>query len=229
MTHPLFASGSLLAAGGAPLSVVPGRLFSVEDSEPKSSPVRRPSRRKKGASKEDYSPGMRPAGVLIRVGARMIDGAIFWVIVFLLGLALAAVGISPESLEGLFLSGVQIAAVALYETLLTSSSWQGTIGKRVLEIKVVRGNGERLSFGHSLGRYAAYFLVLTVIELLIGLAAVYVFAGLAFLLPALVLVGFSFLPRKRLPHDLLASTSVDVVRFSSLLYKLRGARARLDD
>jgi uncharacterized RDD family membrane protein YckC len=54
----------------------------------------------------------------------------------------------------------------------------------------------------------AYFLVFTGLELLIGFATVEVHAALAFLLPLLILIGYSFLPRKRLPHDLLTGTSV---------------------
>ncbi|HZD95749.1 MAG TPA: RDD family protein, partial [Candidatus Sulfotelmatobacter sp.] len=37
----------------------------------------------------------------------------------------------------------------LYEALLTSSSWQGTIGKRVLRLKVTDEAGNRISFGRS--------------------------------------------------------------------------------
>jgi uncharacterized RDD family membrane protein YckC len=175
-------------------------------AEAKPTPVRRSSKTREG--KGDHPPGMRPAGVLIRLGARIIDGAIFWVIVFLLGLAAELLGPFPLESFALTLTVLQIAAVATYEVLLTSSSWQGTIGKRVLEIKVVRGAGERLSFAHAFGRYLAYFLILTGLEVLVQFAALTGHEVLAFLLPLLILVGFSFLPRKRLPHDLLASTSV---------------------
>jgi len=168
--------------------------------------VRRPP--KSRGDKGVYPPGMRPAGVLIRIGARIIDGTIFWVAVFILGLAAEFLGPFPLESFALTLTVLQIAAVATYEVLLTSSSWQGTIGKRVLEIKVVRGNGARLSFGHAFGRYLAYFLVLKVLELLIGVATIEVHESLALLLPLLILIGFSFLPRKRLPHDLLTGTSV---------------------
>lgn len=176
------------------------------ESRAKPARVRRPSKRQEGEG--DHPPGMRPAGVLIRLGARMIDGTIFWAIVFFLGLAAEFLGPFPLESFALTLTILQIAAVATYEVLLTSSSWQGTVGKRVLEIKVVRGAGERLSFAHAFGRYLAYFLLLTGLEVLVQFATLTVHEVLAFLLPLLILVGFSFLPRKRLPHDLLASTSV---------------------
>src|SRR6476469_3665630 len=35
----------------------------------------------------------------------------------------------------------------LYEALLTSSSWQGTVGKRVLQLKVTDELGNRIGFG----------------------------------------------------------------------------------
>lgn len=46
----------------------------------------------------------------------------------------------------------------LYEALLTSSSWQATIGKRVLHLKVVDEAGNRISFGRATGRFFAKIL-----------------------------------------------------------------------
>lgn len=46
----------------------------------------------------------------------------------------------------------------LYEALLTSSSWQGTIGKRILHLKVTDLEGNRLSFGRATGRFFAKFV-----------------------------------------------------------------------
>jgi uncharacterized RDD family membrane protein YckC len=40
----------------------------------------------------------------------------------------------------------------LYECLMTCSSWQGTIGKRVLRLKVIDPAGNRVSFGRATGR-----------------------------------------------------------------------------
>ncbi len=46
----------------------------------------------------------------------------------------------------------------LYEALLTSSSWQATIGKRVLHLKVIDEAGNRISFGRATGRFFAKIL-----------------------------------------------------------------------
>src|SRR5258708_12943387 len=42
-----------------------------------------------------------------------------------------------------------------YEAFLTSSEWQGTVGKRVLNLKVTDLNGNRISFGRATGRFFA--------------------------------------------------------------------------
>lgn len=46
-----------------------------------------------------------------------------------------------------------VAGQWLYEALLTSSSWQGTVGKRVLRLKVTDMAGNRISFGRATGRF----------------------------------------------------------------------------
>ncbi|MGJ9459641.1 RDD family protein [Oceanobacillus sp. CF4.6] len=47
---------------------------------------------------------------------------------------------------------------AIYYTTLTSSSIQGTIGKVLIGAKVTDKHGNQISFGHSVGRFFAYFL-----------------------------------------------------------------------
>jgi uncharacterized RDD family membrane protein YckC len=53
---------------------------------------------------------------------------------------------------------VVIVGQWLYESLLTSSSWQGTIGKKALRLKVVDEAGNRISFARATGRFFAKFL-----------------------------------------------------------------------
>ena len=76
----------------------------------------------------------------------------------------------------------------LYEALLTSSSWQGTIGKRVLRLKVVDEAGNRIGFGRATGRFFAKILSST------------------FFCIGFIMIGFT--ERKRGLHDMLASTVV---------------------
>jgi uncharacterized RDD family membrane protein YckC len=76
----------------------------------------------------------------------------------------------------------------LYEALLTSSSWQGTIGKRVLRLKVVDEAGNRIGFGRATGRFFAKIL------------------SSMFFCIGFIMIGFT--DKKRGLHDMLASTLV---------------------
>lgn len=46
----------------------------------------------------------------------------------------------------------------LYYGLLTASKMQGTLGKKILGLKVVNEQGERITIGQGIGRYFAYIL-----------------------------------------------------------------------
>jgi uncharacterized RDD family membrane protein YckC len=76
----------------------------------------------------------------------------------------------------------------LYEALLTSSSWQGTIGKKVLSLKVTDESGNRISFARATGRF--FGKVLSHLMLHIG-----------FIMAA-------FTQRKQALHDMIAGTLV---------------------
>jgi uncharacterized RDD family membrane protein YckC len=70
---------------------------------------------------------------------------------------------SPEMIMSILSSVFLYVVVAfagqwLYEAWLTSSAWQGTIGKRVLRLKVVDEAGNRISFGRATGRFFAKIL-----------------------------------------------------------------------
>jgi len=76
----------------------------------------------------------------------------------------------------------------LYEALLTSSSWQGTVGKRVLQLKVTDELGNRIGFGRATGRFFAKIL------------------SSMFCCVGFIMVGLT--DRKRGLHDMLAGTVV---------------------
>jgi uncharacterized RDD family membrane protein YckC len=100
---------------------------------------------------------------------------------------------SPEMI-GAILGSVFIYLVLafagqwLYEALLTSSAWQGTVGKRVLQLKVTDETGNRIGFGRATGRFFAKFL-----------SSVFFCIGF-------IMVGLT--DRKRGLHDMLAATLV---------------------
>lgn len=100
---------------------------------------------------------------------------------------------SPEMIMAILSSVFLYVAIAfagqwLYEAWLTSSSWQGTIGKRVLRLKVVDEAGNRISFGRATGRFFAKILSS-------------MFFCIGFLMIA-------FTERKCGLHDMLAGTAV---------------------
>ena len=76
----------------------------------------------------------------------------------------------------------------LYEALLTSSSWQGTVGKRVLRLKVTDEQGNRIGFGRATGRFFAKI----VSQLIMWIGFIMV----------------AFTDRKRGLHDMMAGTLV---------------------
>lgn len=51
-----------------------------------------------------------------------------------------------------------VAAYFLYCTVLESSSWQATVGKRALGLKVTNESGERVAFARAAARFAAKLL-----------------------------------------------------------------------
>jgi uncharacterized RDD family membrane protein YckC len=100
---------------------------------------------------------------------------------------------SPELMAAMFGSIFVFALIAsagqwLYEALLTSSSWQGTLGKRILSLKVTDEAGNRISFARATGRFFAKILSS-------------MFCGIGFLMIA-------FTDRKRGLHDMIAGTLV---------------------
>jgi uncharacterized RDD family membrane protein YckC len=76
----------------------------------------------------------------------------------------------------------------LYEALMTSSSWQGTLGKRILSLKVTDEAGNRISFGRATGRFFAKIL------------------SSMFFCIGFIIIGFT--ERKRGLHDMIAGTLV---------------------
>ena len=136
------------------------------------------------------------AGFWLRVLAWLIDALISCAISFPLGIAVglivAASGSDLDSgdilLVRLSTNGLSIVASWLYYSLCESSSWQGTVGKKVLGLRVTDLDGQRISFGRATGRHFAKFLS--------GLTL-----GIGFIMVA-------FTERKQGLHDMVANTLV---------------------
>ncbi len=133
-------------------------------------------------------------GFWLRFVAYIIDAVILNIVGFIVRLILSSVmGVQTPSSTGFdtvtITSGLVGLVVAwLYFALQESSPAGATVGKRVLGLRVVRGDGTPLTFARATGRFLAKFI--SAFILLIG----YIMAG--------------FTERKRALHDMIADTVV---------------------
>ena len=110
----------------------------------------------------------------------------------ILGVGVAATGADQNPDSSIVTNGasnvISILIGWLYHSLLESSSWQGTVGKKVLGLTVTDLNGHRISFGRATGRYFGQIL-----------SAMICFVGF-------IMVAFT--ERKQGLHDMMAGTLV---------------------
>jgi uncharacterized RDD family membrane protein YckC len=148
------------------------------------------------------------AGFWLRVVACLVDGvligavcgAIFVPMFFLTGLGgfLRALDRNHQpdpAVIASFISSIALLVLAsvlggwLYYAYFESSEWQGTVGKKVMNLIVTDLDGNRVSFARASGRYFARF-----VTKLIPLGIGYVLAGLT--------------EKKQALHDMIASCLV---------------------
>jgi len=86
------------------------------------------------------------------------------------------------------LNGVSLLVTWLYYALCESSSWQGTVGKKVVGLRVTDLNGNRISFGKATGRHFGKIVSALIL-------------GIGFIMIA-------FTEQKQGLHDILAGTLV---------------------
>ena len=143
------------------------------------------------------------AGFWKRVAASFIDSFITTALSYIVQIPLMMIfGVSMVGMAGgddPFASGAGIAMIGLiyvvsigipllYFSWMHSSTHQASLGKMAVGIKVVRSNGERISFWRAFGRYWA--MIPSALILLIG----YLMAG--------------FTERKQALHDMISDTLV---------------------
>jgi uncharacterized RDD family membrane protein YckC len=180
---------------GTPFVPVPGQVPASAPGTPISSPY--------PASAAPYAAfpaaGARYGGFWLRFLALIIDSIILRLAVAPIGMIFGGLGLAGTMIPGLphaglALLGGGLTAVLLlfgswlYEALMESSSYQATLGKMILGMKVTDLQGNRISFGRATGRHFAK--ILSAMILLIG----YIMAGLT--------------ERKQALHDMLAGTLV---------------------
>lgn len=125
---------------------------------------------------------MTYAGFWKRFVASLLDGIILTAIGFGLGLVLMLVG------AGVLAEPIGYVLGFLYYPVLESSSWQATIGKRMIGIRVTDLEGRRISFWRSLLRNVAKYIS----ALILGIG--FIMAGLT--------------DRKQALHDMIAGCLV---------------------
>ena len=133
---------------------------------------------------------IRYAGFWLRLSAALIDFLIM-TLVFITVIAIAGIGwefIYSDSVAASLGLVVNILAAWLYYALFESGRWQGTPGKKILELRVTDLFGNRISFAQASGRY--FSKILSWLIFYIGF----------------LMVGFT--AKKQGLHDKLASTLV---------------------
>lgn len=149
-------------------------------------------------------PGVQFGGFWIRFVAYFVDAIIIgipiWILMAVIGggaiMGAASMGEDPDpaalmaALGPIFLL-IPLAFIVswLYEALMTATPAGGTVGKRMLGLRVVREDGTQLSFGRATGRFFAKILN-AFIPFYIG----FMMAG--------------FTDKKRALHDMIAATYV---------------------
>ena len=148
-------------------------------------------------------PPMHYAGFWLRFVAYLIDIVLVSIVAIpiylllgaLFGLNMSSIVRDPNSemfasamTSILLFEGCAILGVWLYFAILESSPWQGTVGKKVLGLRVTDLNGNRISFGRATGRFFAK--VVSNFTFMIG----YIMAG--------------FTAKKQALHDMIAGCLV---------------------
>ena len=147
--------------------------------------------------------GATYGGFWIRVLAWLIDAILIGIVLLPLSLALGlgtgfrgfSTDVSTISISltrALTRGALRLFVVWLYEALMTSSSYQATLGKLAVGLKVTDLQGNRISFAHATGRVFAKILSAMIL-------------GIGFLMVA-------FTEKKQGLHDMLAGTLVRKTR-----------------
>jgi len=129
-------------------------------------------------------------GFWLRVIASIIDGILIQIVVFVgaFFVVMLVMGEGTEESLQIIANLVGLVISWLYYTLLESSNWQATIGKKALGLKVTDLQGQQIGFGRANARY--WSKILSALILMIGFLMV------------------AFTEKKQGLHDMIASTLV---------------------
>lgn len=114
------------------------------------------------------APAFAYAGFWLRFAAMIIDSIVFLplTLVLIIPIAVASPRLSEEdpahvgAFVGMyiFFTLIAVAGTWLYYTLMESSRYQATLGKKLLGLAVTDLDGNRISFGRANGRFFAKYL-----------------------------------------------------------------------
>ena len=110
----------------------------------------------------NYTKPFEYAGFGLRFGAILLDGLIIGLPLKIFGNIFSAIGDEADSVYTL----ITIVIYWLYFAIMESSKNQATLGKKILKIKVVDMNGNKVSFARATGRH--FGKILSSFILLIG-------------------------------------------------------------
>ena len=131
--------------------------------------------------------GVLYASAWYRFVAQWIDGIVLNVLLALIIVATSRLGMEPSSLQALVFGLFSLSSL-LYFTLMDASSFQGTLGKMAIGVRVVDADsGGRISLLRAFARYIVF--IITVI----------------FILPVFVIF---FSSKKRMLHDMAVGSLV---------------------
>ncbi len=95
------------------------------------------------------------AGFWIRVGAKIIDGIIIYIVSLALGFA---AGLLVGGIQARLISNILLWGFAITYATYFLGEYGATPGKMACGLKVLRPDGQRLSYGRACGRFFAEFL-----------------------------------------------------------------------
>ena len=189
---PGFAAPSPWPPAATPIEQPYGTLSGYAPPEPRTTfGQRSPYASLEPAPTHPIGAPVQFAGFWLRVAACLIDAVVLFVPQEVIDIMIGGGGWTTRNDDPARLSvamGANLFVWWLYTAVLTSSSWEGTLGKKALGLRVVDINGNRITFLHATGRYLAEFL--SSCTLGIGLLMV------------------AFTEKKQALHDMLASTYV---------------------
>ena len=169
------------------------------------------------------------AGFWKRVAASIIDSFVttfvMWILMIPLFMiigggieAMAAVNDGSNMLVTVLYYVISLAIPLFYMAWMHSSANQATLGKMAVGIKVVRSDGERISFLRAFGRYFAYMLssLLLMIGLIMAAFTERKQALHDFMCDTLVVDKHAFTSRPELQRDELGSVAIAILVLAGL-------------